>query len=623
MTIKRGLLPFLTLTITLIFSACFSPWKGEQGTVTVNVGSGNKTVPWLETRQINIDDLLHIITITGPGPKQEARFMGEGTAFFTTAPGTWKIDVKAYYDQNGFEDYPNIYDIPIDERGPELVAAGSSAVDVKAGKSNRVSITMGPAEGGEGERYTLTVGTFKRQTSAWNNGSPYNYGNVKIKIGEGDFSNAVSDKQTITESVQAGTTVTIRATYNYGFSRWVTDWDDYNAVTTLPYETDDAISYSEITFTITENTTLYAVFDGDGVETPKNITSAWEMARIGSNQDYLISYSYALMADLDFDQDFPENYSWTPIGTNISSTFFTGTFDGRGHLIHLGTNKVKAASSSSDYIGLFGYIGTSGTVKNLKLEGSITYSAADNSTMYAGAVAGHNLGTINNVVSSVSLTITNNYNEGVPVVYCGGIAGQNGPNAPNKEPRQITNCAVITDKITATTTYQDGSAYSGGIAGRNNGFIDSCWTSAGEIKAIAGFNSYAGGIAGSMGSESLIENCVALNTSITSSNTDNTDNSTVKAGRIVGWKSDNINSVLLFNYATTMTVTENGTPVLTSGGLQNSEHGADFSNATNQTSWMGTNSPDWTFSNLNYANESSPWVWGSDNKPKLWFEIKD
>jgi uncharacterized repeat protein (TIGR02543 family) len=624
MTIKRGLLPFLTLTITLIFSACFSPWKGEQGTVTVNVGSGNKTVSWLQEKDINIEDLLHIITITGPGPKQEARFIGEGTAFFTTAPGTWKIDVKAYYDdRGGFGNFQSIYDIPIDNL--ELVAVGSASVDVKAGKSNPVSITMGPAGGGEPppphETFTLKVGVITGQNGSWNKDTVYGTVTIKATDGSGLEPEQEGELEPWTMlDIPAGTPVTITATgeTNYTFVKWVTEDDitkpacndNDDGVLTLPITSDLADSEGNIT--------LYAVFDGDGTTTPKNITSVLDLNGIGTTTSFL-SRNYALMTDLDFDKGLPSTMTYTPKGS-VPTNPFTGTFDGRGHTINLGTNKVSLSPVMSVYIGLFGCIGTTGTVKNFNLKGLITYTE-ECQNMYAGAVAGLNLGTIQNVVSSVSLSIINNYN--FPhTVYCGGIAGSNGGSSPTSEPRQITNCAVIAD-ITATTTENDGKAYTGGIAGQNNGTISTCWTSGGiegTIQANAVLNSYAGGIAGQMqDSDAKIEKCVALNTSITSSITSTDTGSTANAGRIVGAKSSS--STLISNYAATMTLTAGNTPVTVDPDA-NKEHGADFTNATDQSSWMGANSPDWTFSNLNYANESSPWVWGS-GKPKLWFEIKD
>lgn len=53
---------------------------------------------------------------------------------------------------------------------------------------------------------------------------------------------------------------------------------------------------------------------------------------------------------------------WTPIGTSISNAY-KGTFDGGGHTI-----TGLTVTTSDQYAGLFGYIGSGGTVKDVTLE---------------------------------------------------------------------------------------------------------------------------------------------------------------------------------------------------------------------------------------------------------------
>ena len=54
---------------------------------------------------------------------------------------------------------------------------------------------------------------------------------------------------------------------------------------------------------------------------------------------------------------------FTPVGTNTSN--FTGRFDGLGHTItNLNINR-----GTTDYVGLFGYIGSGGAVSNVGLVG--------------------------------------------------------------------------------------------------------------------------------------------------------------------------------------------------------------------------------------------------------------
>jgi hypothetical protein len=608
MTIKRGLLPFLTLTITLIFSACFSPWEGEQGAVTVSIGNGE--AKW---GGYIIKDLLHIITITGPGQKQEARFMGEGTAFFTTAPGTWKIDVKAYSEgQVHFENYPNIYDIEIE--GLTLVAVGSASVDVRAGKSNRVSIAMGPAGEPTIEppveptaSFTLTVGVITGQNGSWQG---IKYGTVTIEEQPDNGLEATEGKLELKTmaNIPAGTTVTITAEPegDYYFVKWVTT-DDINGVVFPDSDDNDG----ELNLTITSNITLYAVFDGDGTTTPENIFSEAGMKGMA------LTKSYALMTDITLTGD------WTPIGDGtvviqVYTRPFTGTLDGRGHTIHLGNN-VKAVGSIADgyYAGLFGYIGVNGTVKNIKLDGSISITQ-NNGSLFVGAVAGFSQGTIENVASSVTIEGLGEGN-----VMCGGIVGQLGTD--NTGARIIRNCTVSAN-ITGTIINNGGGwVYAGGIAGRVGGPTNITVGSQSSISyCLVGGDitikgTVVGGILGDfINAAANLNNCVVWdNVTIIS-----TQSITNNVGRIVG---DKMSATLTKNYVTSNVelLYNPNTPFnVASSTDDTSKHGADFTNATEKSSW-GTSGPGWKFAEPdapdNLPNETNPWIWDSD-KPKLWFE---
>jgi len=151
MTIKHW---FFIVTITLVFSACFSPWQDDKGTFSVSIGGGNnRAVALVGGNEYTIENLLHIITLTGPGTGQETRIIGAKTVSFTVDPGRWHISVKAY-NPSDFEQY-SIEDMPIE--GMEPVAAGSADINVKAGKNNPVIIPMGQPEGPEPNPSTFTV----------------------------------------------------------------------------------------------------------------------------------------------------------------------------------------------------------------------------------------------------------------------------------------------------------------------------------------------------------------------------------------------------------------------------------------------------------------------------------
>lgn len=166
---------------------------------------------------------------------------------------------------------------------------------------------------------------------------------------------------------------------------------------------------------------------------------------------------------------------------------FSGTFDGQGYMITL--------TGSANLFTIIGKANeTYGTVKNLGVNAEITANGTN-----IGGIVGHNYGTIQNCYTKG--TITNDS------YYTGGIAGYNEGT--------IQNCYS-----TASCT---GNDYTGGIVGKHSGTILQCYATG----AINGKSS-AGGIAATwQGSNIPLKNCIALNTSITFTNTGG------KSGRII------------------------------------------------------------------------------------------
>jgi hypothetical protein len=82
------------------------------------------------------------------------------------------------------------------------------------------------------------------------------------------------------------------------------------------------------------------------------------------------------------------NNIWIPIGTNYPNPVpnikkFEGTFDGKGYVIS-GIYIVSA----SDHQGLFGYVGSNGTIKNLGVTASYISPHANKAGIYVGGLAG-------------------------------------------------------------------------------------------------------------------------------------------------------------------------------------------------------------------------------------------
>jgi filamentous hemagglutinin family protein len=123
--------------------------------------------------------------------------------------------------------------------------------------------------------------------------------------------------------------------------------------------------------------------------------------------------NYALGKDIDASITGSDpNASFTPIGYTLN-TPFTGQFDGQGHAVN---NFAAGATLVQQYVGLFGVIGSSGVVRNLKVNGSVSGSDPD----AYGLIAGRNDGLINNVVTSGSVGVG-----GFGGLGAGGVAGLN------------------------------------------------------------------------------------------------------------------------------------------------------------------------------------------------------
>lgn len=135
-----------------------------------------------------------------------------------------------------------------------------------------------------------------------------------------------------------------------------------------------------------------------------------------------------LTADIDLEGN--ESSQWTPIGT--SSNAFKGTFEGGGHTI----TGLYINSTRNDQ-GLFGWVESGGTVKNLGVGGTVTGG------FYVGGVVGSNRGTVTGCYNACTVTGTGN--------VVGGVVGSNDGT--------VTNC-YNTGAVT-------GGTYVGGVAGGN------------------------------------------------------------------------------------------------------------------------------------------------------------
>jgi len=165
-------------------------------------------------------------------------------------------------------------------------------------------------------------------------------------------------------------------------------------------------------------------------------------------------------------------------------TAFTGTFDGNGHTIANLT--IDTAGADNCYLGLFGYIGSGGYVKNLGVEG-VNITGGYSSQYLGGLVGYNNYGNITDCYATGSVT------GGYGSWHLGGLVGQN--NGGN-----IIDCYA-----TGSVSGGYNSGGSGGLVGDNyqGGSISNCYAT-----GVVSGRDYLGGLVGGACGGS-ISNCYA------------------------------------------------------------------------------------------------------------------
>ena len=143
--------------------------------------------------------------------------------------------------------------------------------------------------------------------------------------------------------------------------------------------------------------------NGVSVTTEKHSNASAVLATdIELNRDVLSSVSSGNISNLN---------AWTPIGDN--SNPFTGSFDGNGYTI-----SGLYFNNTADYVGLFGAIGSSGSVSDVGVVDSYFKG-----NVYVGSIAGKNDGKISGCFSkSGKVEANSNY---------GGICGSGDTNVVN------------------------------------------------------------------------------------------------------------------------------------------------------------------------------------------------
>ena len=232
--------------------------------------------------------------------------------------------------------------------------------------------------------------------------------------------------------------------------------------------------------------------EGDGSYTVTTADGLKNVAKL-VNEEGKTDINITLNTDLNL-----TNMEWTPIGTE--SQPYTGTFNGKNKTI-----TGLTVTGSNKYAGLFGDIGSGGTVKNVVLEG--VQITSDNSSGYAGGVAGDSWGTIENCSVSGSVSGTTfaggvvgsqwggsitGCNSSATVkgeTYVGGIAGETNSGA------SLTGCYATGD----VTVENDGTnnSHAGGVVGYNGGGTLTACYATGSVTGSGSGTIYVGGVTGS------------------------------------------------------------------------------------------------------------------------------
>ena len=320
-----------------------------------------------------------------------------------------------------------------------------------------------------------------------------------------------------------------------------------------------------------------AQFSGSGSGTlvdPYLITSDTELEEVRND----LTAFYRLDADITVN-------AWIPFGT------FTGNFDGNGHTVTISSLGAVPLSGTTYFVGLFGELGSSGSIRNLKVEGTLGFSENGANSIHIGGIVGRNNGgTIQNCVSTAGITVSG---DAVSAIDAGGIVGYNSIGT-------IANCYSLSN-VSADNTGSSptGRSNAGGVVGASNATISACYaTGSVHATSTSSTNNMSGGISGLL-SPGTIANCVALNAGITIKAGD------TSIGRIAGYLSGTSTN----NRAIAISSLPNGTLTDKNGLL--------ITSAQAQTQTTYATDAGWAFG----ATDTDPWVWSPGLlRPVLYWE---
>ena len=194
---------------------------------------------------------------------------------------------------------------------------------------------------------------------------------------------------------------------------------------------------------------------------------------------------------------------WTPIGIDYNHQY-TGTFNGGGHTI-----TGLTVTGSDQYVGLFGHIGSGGTVKDVTLE-EVTLEEvkieSNNDMSAVGGVAGRSYGTLENCSVSGSVSGSGiaggvvGYQSGGFLTGCsssatvnaGGVAG--GVAGLTDSGATLTACYATGD--VTLESINSGGNFVGGVVGSNTSCTLKACYAWGSVTGSGSGTIYVGGVTG-------------------------------------------------------------------------------------------------------------------------------
>ena len=285
------------------------------------------------------------------------------------------------------------------------------------------------------------------------------------------------------QSVAAGTTfITCTFTNGKTFVYKMKNATDWQAGGEYTY-TISLAAAKDLGYTIESNGS-YTVTSADGLMNIAELVN-------GGKSDINIT--------LDTDIDLTGK-DWTPIGTNYDNSY-KGTFDGGGHTI-----TGLTVTTYDKYAGLFGWLNSAGTVKNVVMEG--VQITNNHSSGFAGGVVGNSWGTIENC--SVSGSVNGE-------VYVGGVVGKQTSGS-------MTGCS--------SSATVKGTVNVGGVAGESWGSMTACYATGNvTLEIYPGKDISGGGVVGFKGGNSVLACYATGNVNSKGSSTGN-----VHIGGLFGYK---------------------------------------------------------------------------------------